>query len=197
MRAVGHDHEIGIPQLPRIDRRRLRRELAAEPAGEALEALQQHGGIDRGEWQALGLELLIVRLDGDLIEADELLIEDGARLRILEPPMRLERIADQSGRDAGRPRRCCSVLDVAHHMRGIIALEPDPEIEAGGIDSNTRDPHVIVRTDCRDADRDEGPVRPSSPAYHGHAFVARISGFHDGSSATGQRLDAAMMRNSS
>ncbi len=162
MRAVSHDHEIGIVELPRIKRRRLRGELASEPAGETLEARAQHSGIDRREWQTLRLELLIVDLNGDPLEAHELLIDDGERWRILEPPTRLERIADQSGRDTGY-RRCCRVLDVAHHMRGIVTLEPDPEMEAGGIDSNTRDPHVIVRADCRDADRG-GPVRPSSPA---------------------------------
>ncbi len=105
MRAVRHDHEIGITELHRIDRDRPRREFASEPAGKALEAFPQHRGIDRGERQALRLELLVVGLDRDPIEADELLIEDGLRLRILELPSRLERIANQSGRDAGHRRR--------------------------------------------------------------------------------------------
>jgi hypothetical protein len=77
-------------------------------------------------------------------------------LRILELPSRLERIANQSGGDAGHRRR--RILEVSNHMGGIVSLEPDPEIETGGIDANTGDPHVIVRTDCRNANRDEGPV---------------------------------------
>ena len=156
MRTVRHDQEIGIPELLGIHRRRPLREFASERACEAFEAFQQRAGIDRRKCHAAGLELLIAGSDRNLLEADEVSIEDRVRLGILEPPVRLEWIADQGCGDAGLRHRG---LDEPNHMGAIFSLESNPQIEARGIDADTGDPHMNVRTVC--LERNE-PVAPPS-----------------------------------